>query len=124
MCSVTAVYALTTTPTCLGPKKRYLGSGDAKEDTTNRVSGWVLTADPELFQRKLKHFDSIEGYVPDGSGLYQRAIADAFLGDPKRTLGGEPIGEEGSVVRAYVYHRPDCNKSKQIPSGDWLQRDR
>ena len=89
------------------------------------VVGWVLTTQaPRLFAQKLKDFDSIEGYKerdPETS-LYQRRIADVRLGDPKQTQGGEAIGEEGSIVKAFVYHKPDCNREHHISSGDWLRR--
>lgn len=86
------------------------------------VIGWVLTADHDVFQEKMKSFDQIEGYEEDGSGLYQRVVAKVCLGDPKRALGGKAIGAEGTYVSAYVYHRPDCSKEHQIISGDWLKR--
>lgn len=91
------------------------------DDNNSSVVGWVLTANPTLFEDKMKYFDAIEGYKPDGSGLYQRAVVDASLGDPSKSIG-EPIGEEGTRVKAFVYHRPDCNKDFQILGGDWLLR--
>ena len=90
----------------------------------NNVTGWVLTtADPAFFRAKLERFDEIEAYREDGSGYYQRTIVDVCLDRPERTIGGDPIGATGSVVKAYVYHRPECSKDNRIASGDWLLRD-
>ena len=89
--------------------------------TTNSVVGWVLTADEELFREKMEQFDIIEGYEKDGSGFYQRAVVDALLGDPTKAIG-EPIGNAQSLVKSFVYFRPDCAKDHQIKSGDWLRR--
>merc|ERR1719277_2679229 len=61
---------------------------------------------PEAFARKLRDADRIEGYP----SLYRRAMVDAI---PKE--GGDPI-------RAYIYHRPDCDRSNHISTGDWLKR--
>jgi gamma-glutamylcyclotransferase (GGCT)/AIG2-like uncharacterized protein YtfP len=97
---------------------------DKTDGTNNLVVGWVLTANNDLFQEKMKYFDRIEGYDPDGSGLYERAVARVRLGDPAKAIGGNPIGEQGTCLRAFVYHRPDCNKECLIESGDWLCRDR
>ena len=95
-----------------------------EKNIDNKVIGWVLTAEsPVTFRKKLEIFDEIEQYKEDGTGFYQRAIVDVSLNDPGRTIGGaEPIGSSGSVVKAYVYHRPECSKEERIVSGDWLKR--
>lgn len=92
------------------------------DDATQAVVGWVLTSEQSFFQEKMNQFDAIEGYEPDGSGLYQRAVVNVCLGDPTKSIG-VPIGEKNTVVRAYVYHRPNCSKELQIESGDWLRRE-
>lgn len=95
------------------------------DDPTSKVVGWVLTCDSETdFEKKLSLFDEIEEYYEDDpeSSEYLRAIADACLGDPRMSVGGRSLGEEGSVVKAYVYHNPNCAKDRPILSGDWLQR--
>lgn len=97
------------------------------DDPTSKVVGWVLTCESETdFLEKLSLFDEIEEYYEDDpeSSVYLRAIADACLGDPGKTLGGGSLGEKGSMVKAYVYHVPECAKDLPIPSGDWLQRSR
>jgi len=103
--------------------------GDAKAshlkpDTKDKVKGWVLTtADPALWQEKMELYDEIEEYKEDGTGQYQRDIVDVYLGNPGSTIGGDAIGESVTFIKAYVYHRPDCNKDDPILSGDWLRRD-
>ena len=96
------------------------------KNINNKVIGWVLTTgNPLVFRLKLDSFDEIiiEQYKEDGTGFYQRAIVDVSLDDPGLTIGGaEPIGSSGSVVKAYVYRRPDCSKEERIFSVDWLQR--
>mmetsp|Transcript_2406 Transcript_2406/g.3689 ORF Transcript_2406/g.3689 Transcript_2406/m.3689 type:complete len:184 (+) Transcript_2406:167-718(+) len=95
---------------------------DDNDDETkkkNGVIGWVLTTDdPTFFREKLELFDYIERYKEDGTGFYQRAIVDACLEEEDVCIG--PNGS--NIVRAYVYHRPDCSKEQRITSGDWLQR--
>ena len=99
------------------------GDDDTCKRTSSVVIGWVLTcSDPALFQRKLEQFDRIEGYIPNNkNSIYQRAIANVCLGDPTMAIG-DPVGAQGSLVRAYVYHRPDRHKKYRIQSGDWLKR--
>ena len=91
---------------------------------TPMVVGWVLTTDsPRSFAQKLKDFDQIEGYKerdPESS-FYLRRMANVRLGKPDPARG-KAVGEEGSMVQAYVYHKPDANKENWIESGDWLQR--
>lgn len=100
--------------------------GDDKDrpNDENKVVGWVLTADHDLFQEKLRHFDQIEGYDPkdEAGSFYQRAVAPVQLGEKNLAKGGRPIGERDEVVLAYVYHKPSCDKKHRIPSGDWLKR--
>lgn len=90
-----------------------------------RVIGWVVTTpDSARFSEKLCLFDQIEGCNPEsGGGLYQRAVVDVRLNlsDPRFCVNG-PIGSEGQCIRAYVYHRPDCDRGEWIESGDWLER--
>lgn len=93
---------------------------DSKPNSS--VQGWVLTAGPVLFQKKMETFDYIEGYEPDGNGFYQRTIKDVCLGDPDDCIGKQ-IGTSGDLVKCYVYHKPNCSKEVLIPSGDWLRRD-
>ena len=84
-----------------------LGEG---ADASARVVGFVLgCADEKTFAAHLRKADKIEGYNPQGGGLYERAVVDVRL-------------EDGETVAAYVYHRPDCKRSKRLWSGDWLKR--
>lgn len=98
---------------------------EKRNNNDSKVVGWVLTThSPRLFAQKLKQFDFIEGYNegdPDSS-FYQRRIVDVRLGNPNQARDGEAIGEEGSMVKAFVYHKEDCNKEKWIQRGDWLTR--
>lgn len=100
---------------------------DTVTSDDSQVVGWVLTTDSStLFASKLKSFDRIEGYNdgdPDSS-FYQRRIAEVCLGKPNQAHGGKAIGDEGSIVKAFVYHKPDCKMEHRIDSGDWLQRDK
>lgn len=104
-------------------------NNDKEEDETARaatVQGWILTTEnPDQFADKLKSFDSIEGYDPDDvtNSWYQRAVVDAYLKDPSDAIN-EPIGPMNGVIKAFVYHRPDCKKDEPIVSGDWLRRNR
>jgi len=64
------------------------------------------------FDEKLRAADEIEGFREDDveKSLYQRAVKYVSPGD-----GARP-------VKAFVYHRPDCDRSCPILSGDWLKR--
>jgi gamma-glutamylcyclotransferase (GGCT)/AIG2-like uncharacterized protein YtfP len=90
-----------------------------------QVIGWVLTTNsPTSFEQRLKEFNFIEGYNEGDaeSSFYQRRIANVRLGNPNQAVGWKAVGDEGSIVKAFVYHKPDCNKEDWIDSGDWLQR--
>ena len=65
-----------------------------------------------LLSEKLATADRIEGFLegrPAENNLYQRAVRWVT------PVGGPPIA-------AFVYHKPDCNRSHPVPSGEWLQR--
>ena len=89
--------------------------------STTNVYGWAMQADSQLFEEKLKLWDHINQYKKDGSGLYKRTVRKIVLGDPEKAIG-RLIGPCGVHVKAYVYHRPECDKKHPIPSGDWLTR--
>ena len=59
------------------------------------VSYALGCADAKAFAAKLRTANEIEGYLPRGGGLYERAVVDVRLDD-------------GEMVQAYVYHRPGC----------------
>ena len=79
------------------------------------MTGCVLTASEGTnFDDKLRHFDSIEGYIAKDppAGLYERDIVTAHL-------------ENGETKKCFMYHRTniDVETATQIPSGDWLKRE-
>lgn len=87
------------------------------------VHGWLMGVDdPNIWEEKLKFFDNIEGYCETSSNnLYERIIVQIVLKDDFNCTG-QPIGKEGEVIQAFIYHRPSCVKNKPIESGDWLKR--
>ena len=107
---------LTARPGSIGPALLFEDEyasvvlGSAAAGTSARVTGFALgCVDTSLFAAKLRMADEIEGYEPRGGGLYERAVVDVRL-------------EDGETVQAYVYHRPGCNRSTPVSSGDWLLR--
>ena len=97
-------------------------NGENIQDSENKVKGWVLTCQSDdLFQEKLETYDRIEGYQPDGSGLYHRSVVNIKL-DHFKDYIGKIQGQEGTIVKAYAYHRQNCDKNEIIESGDWMQR--
>ena len=70
------------------------------------VTGLLVTSHD--FPGLLAKGDKIEGVA---SGFYRREEIDASL-------------EDGTVVRAFVYVRRDCDRSVMIDGGDWVKRDR
>ena len=80
------------------------------------VTGCVLVAEDESqFEAKLAHYDQIEGYnaIDPPSGLYERTVQTAHL-------------QDGKTIQCFMYHRTniDVNTATQIPSGDWLKREK
>jgi gamma-glutamylcyclotransferase (GGCT)/AIG2-like uncharacterized protein YtfP len=79
------------------------------------IFGTLLSwpANDETFAQALLQCNSIEGYDPEGGGLYMRAIV---------TVETESAGN----VLAYVYyqednHNGDDDNFLHFPEGDWLQ---
>ena len=88
------------------------------------VHGWVLSSNNDtLFAKKMAHFDAIEGV---DAGLYQKSKAVARLLEPstKNLVDDQPLGAFGELFDVYCYHKPDCDKTFWIESGDWLKRPR
>ena len=81
-------------------------------DPSDSVVGYVLSHnDPDVWKRKLEHYDSIEDFNPNDyeGSWYKRDVVTAHL-------------DQGGEVKAYIYHIPNADTSLPVPDGDWLKR--
>ena len=82
------------------------------KDPSDSVIGYVLTHhDPEVWKRKLEHYDGIEDFKPDDyeNSWYKRDVVTAKL-------------DEGGEVKTFIYHILNPDTSIPVPDGDWLKR--
>jgi gamma-glutamylcyclotransferase (GGCT)/AIG2-like uncharacterized protein YtfP len=78
-------------------------SEDASINVESTVQGWLVEYSDEIYARKLKEADIIEGY-PD---FYTREKVLVSCHD-------------GSLKMAWCYVRPNCSKKTEVIGGDWL----
>lgn len=86
---------------------------------------WWPTHDQ--FLRQLKYADAIEEYEPDGSGLYDRGVAEVRVTGPAVRVGGGEApnsGVEATALAAFYFQRRVARGSVAVPGGDWLRRHR
>lgn len=84
-----------------------IGTLDPDVTQEDQVQGYAVRprVDKVSLSSLLKEADSIEGYP----SLYKRNVVTIKL-------------DNGQEMDAFVYHRPECEKDKHIPSGNWLER--
>lgn len=81
----------------------------------------------EEFGQKLDYADAIEEYEPDGSGLYDRGVANVRVTGPAvRVGGGDAPGSDvgDSALAVFYFQRRVAPGSVAVPGGDWLRRRR
>lgn len=81
-------------------------------DAASVVKGTILSwpSSDSSFQEALERCNQIEGYSPEGGGLYQRSVVNV------QVQGGQ------GIISAYMYHQgqKDISSCKSFPDGDWL----
>mmetsp|Transcript_50904 Transcript_50904/g.69289 ORF Transcript_50904/g.69289 Transcript_50904/m.69289 type:complete len:130 (+) Transcript_50904:739-1128(+) len=98
------------------------------------MHGTLLTwpEDEKAWQEALTQCDSIEGYQPDGDGLYKRSIVTVKVNSSSYQSHAQHGQEESSsgssvasTVHAYIYHQDthqkDLSLCTSFPTGDWLK---
>lgn len=108
-------------------------SRDQIKGASEVMHGTLLTwpEDEKAWQEALTQCDSIEGYQPDGDGLYKRSIVTVKVNSSSYQShaqhGQEESGSGSSVastVHAYIYHQDthqkDLSLCTSFPTGDWL----
>ena len=72
-------------------------------ESSSTVQGWIVEYPPSMYEEKLKDADKIENYPT----MYGRESVQVRL-------------RGGTVRMAWVYVRPNCNRNKLVPNGDWV----